>query len=61
MDFIKNWKSTIVALLAVIIGVANQMFPAYQELFNQISVFLIAVLAFFTKDADVSGTINKPR
>lgn len=61
MDFIRNWKSTIIALLAVVLGVVNQMFPEYQELINQVQVFLLAVLAFFTKDADVSGTKRQPR
>jgi len=61
MDFIKNWKSSIIAVIALVIGVLGQMFPEYKDLIAQVQVFLLAILAFFTKDADVSGTKRQPR
>jgi hypothetical protein len=61
LDFLKSWKSSIIAALAIAIGVVGKLFPEYAPLFNDLSVFLIAVLAFFTKDADQTGTVSKPR
>lgn len=61
MDFLRNWKTTIVAVIAMIMGVVSQIVPAYTELINQVQVFLLAVLAFLTKDADKTGTTAEPR
>ena len=61
MDFLKNWKTTLVAAIGIIMGVVSQLAPDYQEIVNQLQTFLLAIIAFFAKDADKSGTTSQPR
>ena len=52
VEFIKSWKTNIVAAVAVLIGILNSILPDYSDLFAQIQTFLIGILAFLVKDAD---------
>jgi hypothetical protein len=52
IDFLKSWKTNVVAIVAVAIGILNSILPDYADLWTQIQTFLIGVLAFLVKDAD---------
>jgi len=52
MEFLKSWKTSIVGGIALLMGAISQMLPEYGDLIVQLQSFLIAVLAFFTRDAD---------
>ena len=52
IDFLKSWKTNVVAIVAVVIGILNSILPDYADLWTQIQTFLIGVLAFLVKDAD---------
>lgn len=52
IEFLKSWKTNIVAAVAVLIGILNSILPDYADLFAQVQTFLIGILAFLVKDAD---------
>ena len=52
VEFLKSWKTNIVAAVAVLIGVLNSMLPDLGDVWVQVQGLLIAVLAILTKDAD---------
>jgi len=55
IDFLKNWKTTIVAGLAIMMGTVAKLVPDFAPIIHDLELFLIGVIAFFAKDADKTG------